>query len=346
MKQRIDLDRKYHSRTAHSVSGKFAALAQKSVMAMLVLGASFTLSMPSMAATWPTGTVTLVVPFTPGGSNDIIARNLAGKLQTITGKTFIVENKPGAGSVVGSAYVANAAADGNTFLFVSSSLVTASATRKTPFDIRKDFAPVTAVARAPMTIAVRENFPDKTLSGLLKYAKDNPNQVTYGTAGRGSINELATELLASGAGVKLRMVPYKGMGPAQLDLISGRLDMLTVSEASINGSPADSLPKLAWTGEERNTAYPDVPTVKEATDLDYSVYIYWRVLGPKGTSPDVLNAFGDAVSQVAKDEEFQKVLANMSTEPYVSTPEQTEQELLTEVDMWEKTAKEAGIDLN
>ncbi|OZI43317.1 Bug family tripartite tricarboxylate transporter substrate binding protein [Bordetella genomosp. 4] len=309
------------------------------------LGAAVGLPGSSVAAAgdWPQRPVRLIVPFAPGGSNDVIARKLADSMSKNTGQSFIVENKGGAGGVVGSGYVATSAPDGYTFLFVSGSLATSAAVQKTPYDPKTAFDAVSMVASAPFVVLTRKDFPAKDMKGLLAYAREHPGQINFGSAGLGDSSQMATELLANKAGVKMQTVGYKGISPAQLDLVAGRLDMIITTMASINGTPTDQLPKLAFTGAEREPDYPNIPTVKEATGLDYVVNVWWGVFAPKGVDGAIRNRLNAEIKKAISTEEFAKFLHTAGARPQASTPEELQKLLESDVDQWTETAQAAGI---
>ncbi|CAM3951265.1 Bug family tripartite tricarboxylate transporter substrate binding protein [Bordetella muralis] len=309
------------------------------------LGATAGLPVSSVAAAadWPQRPVRLIVPFAPGGSNDVIARKLADSMSKNTGQSFIVENKGGAGGVVGSGYVATSAPDGYTFLFVSGSLATSAAVQKTPYDPKTAFDAVSMVASAPFVVLTRKDFPAQDMKGLLAYAKEHPGQINFGSAGLGDSSQMATELLANKAGVKMQTVGYKGISPAQLDLVAGRLDMIITTMASINGTPTDQLPKLAFTGAEREPDYPNIPTVKEATGLDYVVNVWWGVFAPKGVDGAIRDRLNAEIKEAISTEEFAKFLHTAGARPQASTPEELQKLLESDVDQWTETAQAAGI---
>lgn len=295
------------------------------------------------ADAWPNRPVRMVVPFAPGGSNDIIARKLAENLSKALKQTVVVENRGGAGGVVGSNVVATSAPDGYTFLFVSGSLATSAAVQKTPYDPVKAFDAVSLVASAPFVVLTRKDFPAKNMNELLDYAKKNPGKINYGSAGLGDSSQMATELLAMTAGVKMQTVGYKGIAPAQLDLVAGRLDMIITTMASISGTPTDALPKLAFTGEAREKSHPDVPTVKEATGLDYVVDVWWGVFAPQGTPAAVRDRLNSEIAKAIEGPEFAAFLNNMGAAPRRSTPQELQGLLTKDVERWTATAKAAGI---
>ena len=319
----------------------------KAVLTLCALGAvgsiAATFPIQALADKWPDRPVHIVVPFAPGGSNDVIARRLSESLRQSLGQTFVVENKPGAGSVVGASHVAKSAPDGYTLLFVSGSLATSAGAQKTPYDAKTAFEPVTTVAESPFVLLTREGFPAKTVPELIEYARANPGKVNYGTAGLGDNAQLMTELLSKENGIKMQNIAYKGISPAQLDLYAGRIDILFTTIASIKGTPADTLPKIAFTGATRDPDYPDIPTVKEQTGQDYVVTIWWGLFGPAGmdkTARDTLNA---EVKKAVATPDFVKFMATLGARPVTSTPDELREILVKDVDRWTEIATVIGI---
>lgn len=324
------------------IRGKFGALP-----ALILLGIFVLSIMPfgsaQAASAWPDRPIRLVVPFAPGGSNDVIARKLSESLGGALGQTVVVENRGGAGGVVGSGFVASSAPDGYTFLFVSGSLATSAAVQKTPYDPNKAFDAVSMVASAPFVVLTRKDFPAKNMKELIAYAKANPGKINFGSAGLGDSSQLATELLATTAGVKMQAVGYKGISPAQLDLVAGRLDIIITTMASIKGTAADALPKLAFTGAERDPDHPDIPTVREATGLDYVVDVWWGVFAPHGVPAAILDRLNKEIHAAVAKPEFAKFLNMVGARPAPSTRKDLQDLLAKDVARWTETAERAGI---
>lgn len=295
------------------------------------------------ASKWPERPVHIVVPFAPGGSNDVIARRIAESLRQATGQSFIVENKPGAGSVVGAAHVAKSAPDGYTILFVSGSLATSAGAQKTPYDAKTAFEPISTVASSPFVLLTREGFPAKTVPELIEYARANPGKINYGSAGLGDNAQLMTELLSQQTGVKMQGIAYKGINPAQLDLVAGRIDIIFTTIASIKGTQADSLPKIAFTGATRDPDFPNIPTVKEQTGLDFEVTIWWGMFGPAGMDPAARDRLNAEIKKIVATPEFTKFLETLGARPDTSTPDELRAILARDVDRWTATAKAIGI---
>jgi tripartite-type tricarboxylate transporter receptor subunit TctC len=298
----------------------------------------------ALADKWPDKPVRIVVPFAPGGSNDIIARRLAESLRQSLGQPFLIENKPGAGSVVGANSVAKADPDGYTILFVSGSLATTAAAQKTPYDAKVAFEPISMVAESPFVLLTREGFPAKNIKELITYAKANPGKVNYGTAGIGDNAQLMTELLSKElGGLKMQSIAYKGISPAQLDLVAGRIDILFTTIASIKGTAADTLPKIAFTGATRDPDFPNIPTVKEQIGVDYVVTIWWGAFGPAGMDKNVRDILNIEIKKAVSTTEFKKFLETLGAEPSTSTPDELRKLLATDVDRWTAVAEAIGI---
>lgn len=298
----------------------------------------------ALANKWPDKPVRIVVPFPPGGSNDIIARRLAENLRQSLGQPFLIENKPGAGSVIGANYVAKSAPDGYTILFVSGSLATTAGAQKTPYDAKVAFEPITSVAESPFVLLTREGFPAKNVKELIAYIKANPGKVNYGTAGIGDNAQLMTELLAKqSGGLKMQSIAYKGIGPAQLDLVAGRIDFLFTTIASIKGTAADALPKIAFSGATRDPDFPNIPTVKEQTGLDYDVTIWWGAFGPAGMDKNARDILNTEIKKAVSTPEFVKFLETLGARPATSSPDELRALLSRDVDRWTATAEAIGI---
>jgi tripartite-type tricarboxylate transporter receptor subunit TctC len=291
---------------------------------------------------WPGKPVRIVVPFAPGGSNDVIARRLAHALQPVLGQSVVIDNRAGGGSTVGANVVANSPADGYTFLFVSGSLATTAAVQKTPYDPVKAFEPVTRVASAPFVIITREGFPARTVQELIAYAKANPGKINYGSAGLGDSTQLATELFCNTAGVKMTGVNYKGIAPAQMDMLAGRIDLVVTTVASVRGTASEKLPMLAFTSAKRDPDYPNVPTVKES-GVDYVVDIWWGLFAPAGLPAAIRDRMNKEVAAITADKEFAAFLKTAGAAPSPSTPQALRDDVAKDVVRWTETAQRAGL---
>lgn len=294
---------------------------------------------------WPSKPIRMVVPFSPGGSNDHIARSLAQSLTESLGQTVVVENRGGAAGVVGSAMVANSAPDGYTYLFVSATLATSAATQNPPYDTLKAFDPVARIAEAPFVMLTSKNFPATTLPDFIKHAKAHPGHINYGTTGAGDSGHLLTELFSSLSGIKMQQVGYKGMGPAQMDLVAGRLDFMITTLASINNTPAAQLPKLAFTGAERTPGYASVPTVREATGLDYEMLVWWGLFAPSGAPDPILDKMNAEVTRIIALPAFKSFLAGLGADASPSSRAEMAAQLKRDVEVFTQTAQRSGINI-
>ena len=307
-----------------------------------LLGAVLFASPGEAASAWPTKPIRIVVPFAPGGSNDVIARQLAERFTRSLGQPVVVENRAGGGSSVGSAAVAASAPDGYTLLFVSGSIATTAAVQKTPYDPLKAFDSISLVASAPFVIITREGFPAKTTPELVAYAKANPGRINFGSAGLGDSSQMATELFNNIVGTKMTAINYKGIAPAQLDVVGGRIDLVITTMASIRGTVADKLPKIAFTSAQRDPDFSDVPTVRES-GIDYVVDVWWGLFAPAGLPADVRDRLNREVAAACAAPEFATFLKSVGARPAASTPQVLHELLAKDVVRWTDTARRAGI---
>ena len=276
----------------------------------VVISAAATLIAASaaMAQGYPERPVRIVVPFPPGGGNDIIVRAMTEDMSKTLGQQVLVDNKPGAGTVIGTDAVAKAPADGYTLLIASFAFaVNPSMLPKLPYDHPKAFTPITLIGRSPNIVIVPPDRPFKTMTELTAYAKANPGKLNYGSFGNGTSGHLAPELYKIMAKVDILHVPYKGTGQAITDLLGGRLDMMF---ATVSGGAAQvrsgKLRALAVTSAQRSPAYPDVPTIAESGVAGYAAETWYGILGPAGLSPAIVAKVHGAIKAAVETEAFQK----------------------------------------
>lgn len=244
-----------------------------------------------------TDTVTLVVPYAPGGVVDLIGRVVADDLRTSIGHNVIVENKPGAGSNIGTAAVARAAPDGRTLIVASAAhTINPSIYPKQPFDAITSFAPVGMIGMVPNLIVVPPDFPAKTMQDFIAYAKANPGKVDFGSAGTGSSPHLAMEMLKVKTGIDMLHVPYSGQPQAVQDLLGGRIQAMALTMTlALPLVKEGKLKALAITSESRSDALPDVPTVAETVSPGFNVVTYLALLAPAGTPPKTVDCLAKAL---------------------------------------------------
>ncbi len=313
----------------------------------LVAGAS-SLALPALwtrsaAADWPDRPIRLVVPYTPGGSNDAIARPLAEALQGALGKPVIVENRPGAGSTLGAGFVANSPPDGYTFLLASTSFATSSTYLKTPYDALESFDPVARICLAPMLIVTKPNgFPN--MRALIEAAREGAGRVQYAMAGMGAVGHFTMEAFNAAAQLKMEPVPYSGISPAQADLLAGRVDIMVTTLASIsNLVSSNQIPVLAYTSSERVDYAPQIPTVKEAAGIDFAVDVWWGVLAPKGTPASLRDTMNRAINQAIATERYTKFLAVEGAKPMPQSPAEFGRFVAADIARWRKLAQDSNI---
>lgn len=260
------------------------------------------------AQAWPAKPVTMIIPFPPGGTLDVVGRMLAQKLGEQTGQTFVVDNRPGGAGTIGSVAVKQAAADGYTLLFAPSTQVTTPLTMKAPYDAVADFSPIALVAKAPLGVAVNNNLPVKDIKGLLAHAKANPGKLSFAIGSTGSAGHLATELLRRSAGADLLIVPYKGSSPAYQDLVGGQIDgFVDPILGSTSYVKAGRLRLLAVTSKSRLPNLPDVPTVAE-TVPGYEYYSWYGLWGPAKLPAEVVTRLNAEVAKALAGDMRDKLL--------------------------------------
>ena len=276
------------------------------------------------AQAWPAKTVTLVVPFPPGGSTDTIARAIGPKLQERFNQTFIVDNKAGATGTIGATQVKRAAPDGHTFLVTSLGplVIAPHLLKNVPYDAGKDFDFVTVAVQAPNVLVVPAASPHKTLADVLAFHKANPGKMTFASSGNGSSDHLTAELFWAQTGTSGVHVPYKGGAPAISDLLGGQVD---ASFQNINAVfqhvQSGKLRALAITSTARSSLLPNVPTLTESGVKDVDVYSWQAVVAPKGLPADVLKKMHDGVVAALQDPKVQQQFTSVGFEIVANTPE-------------------------
>ena len=310
---------------------------------LIVLGLA---SASAHAAEFSDRTTKLVVPFAPGGGTDVIARTLAQEMGKDLG-TVIVENKPGAGTIIGTQAVASAEPDGHTLVMATfAHAVNPSLRERLPYDTDKDFAPVSLVARSFNIVVVNPNSNIKSIRDLIAEAKANPDKLNYGTFGPGTSAHLAAELFDSLAHVKITAVHYKGAAPAITDLLGGTIQVMFTTVAS--AAPlvkAGQLRALAVTSSERNSAFPDLPTVAEAGVPGYAAESWYGLFAPAKTPADTIALINKSVAKAVKSPNFNTLAANEGLIMVGGTPEQLKTYVDGEEARWRKVIKDANIKL-
>ena len=297
------------------------------------------------AQTWPARPVTIVVPFPAGGTTDVLARALAEKLTQSLGQTVIVESKPGAGATLGADYVAKAKPDGHTLLVGAvHHTIASSVYKKLPYDLQKDFAPITTIALVPNVLTVNANTPAKNVAELVALLKAKPGHYNYGSNGNGTAQHLIGTQFENLTGTDIAHIPYKGSGPLVTDLIGGQVTMSfdTVTPV-LQHIKSGKLRALAVTTAKRSSALPDVPTLEEAGLKGFNIGTWFGVLAPAATPKDVLARLSTETVKAIQSPEFRKRMEEIGAEPIGNTVDQMAQQIKGETEKFAKLVKDAKV---
>jgi len=297
------------------------------------------------AQNYPAKPIRMIVPFAPGGNTDIIARVFTPKMAENLGQQIVVENRGGAGSVIGTEVVARAAPDGYVLLVVSAAhTINPAMIRKLPYDSVRDFAFISLIADVPTAFVVHPSLPAKTVGEFIAIARARPGAINYSTAGSGTVGHLAAELLSSMAKIKLVHVPYKGSGPSLVDLVAGHVQMqLSSMPAVIQYVQSGRLRMIAQTGKQRSAAAPAVPTMEEAGLPGFVVSSGFGLMAPAGTPRSIIDQLHAALTKALNDPRVKDNLARQGAEVVASTPDDYDQFNRAEIAKWIKVVAEAGI---
>jgi tripartite-type tricarboxylate transporter receptor subunit TctC len=298
------------------------------------------------AAEFPSKPVRFVVPYAPGGSSDVIARLIGQKLGESLGQTFVVDNRPGAGSMIGTDVVAKSLPDGYTILLSDMPhTINPSVYASVPYDPIRDFSPVTVVGASPLFLFVHPAQP-ATLREFITAAKAQPSKLAFGSGGNGTASHLMGELFQIGAGVKLTHVPYKGAGPAMGDVVAGQIPSTFTSMATaaphVQGGRVRT---LAVTSAKRLAALPNVPTFDESGVSGMVISHWWAVMAPAGVPKPVVEKLRGAIVQALASRDLRERYAVLSVDPVTSAPDDLRKLLETDVARWRGIVKSAGIKL-
>ncbi len=296
-------------------------------------------------APYPAKNVQIIVPYTPGGSIDIMTRSVAQQLAIAWGKNVVVDNRPGASGMIGTEIATKAEPDGYTLLGHTSSYpATAAVREKLPFDPARSIIPIAMIARAPMMVALHPSVPVKNVRELVALAKKSPGKFNYSSSGTGGNNHFSGALFASAAGIKLTHVPYKGISQAMTALASGEVEICIASAAAVNPQlRANRVKVIAITSEKPTPLMTGLPTVAESGVPGYTYELWWGLFAPAGLPADRLNFINAAVNKTLAGPEMKKFLENESAEAWVATPAQLADLLPREIERYRKAAKEAGV---
>jgi tripartite-type tricarboxylate transporter receptor subunit TctC len=296
---------------------------------------------------YPAKTIRLIVPFPPGAGTDTVARFVAQKLGQAMNATIIVENRTGAGGAIGAAEAARAEPDGYTLLFVAGPFTTVAAASKNPgYDPVKQFVPAASIATTPLVFVVNPAVPADSMREFIALAKREPGKLNYGSAGPSSINHLALELLNARAGIDIVHVPYKGIAPATLDLISGQIQAMTGTVSATLPYIAEKKVKaLAVTGARRAPLLPNVPSWQEAGVPNADVVNYWGIVAPAGTPREIIAKLNAEVNRVLAQQDVRERLEREGAEIVVGPPERLGTIIETDLAGWKKLIADAKLPL-
>jgi len=302
----------------------------------------------ALAQTWPTKPITLIVPFPPGGTTDVLARALGEKLSQALGQPIIVETKPGAGATLGADYVAKSKADGYTLLVgaVHHTIAT-SVYKKLPYDFQKDFAPITTVALVPNVLVVNASTPVKNVAELVALAKAQTGKLTYGSNGNGTAQHLIGTQFQNLTATEIVHIPYKGSGPLATDLLGGQItmsfDTVTPVLQHIKGG---KLRPLAVTTAKRSSALPDVPTLDEAGLKGFNIGTWFGILAPAATPKDIVARLNSEMVKVIQSPEFKKRMDEIGAEPVGNSAAEMAAQIRAETEKFAKLVKDGKVTID
>jgi tripartite-type tricarboxylate transporter receptor subunit TctC len=316
--------------------------------ALLLAATAAASSLAIAAGNFPDKPVTLLIPYPPGGSADMLARPLSALLQKRWGQPLVLEYKAGAGGTIATSQLARSRPDGYTLIMVlAAHAINPSLYAKLPYDTHKDFAPVSLVATLPMLVSAPLSTPANNMSELVAYAKKHPGELTFASAGPGNTSHLAGEMFKSATGINMLHVPYKGSGPAVVALLGGEVSLMFDSfSTSYPQVQSGKLKALAVTGEKRSPLLPNVPTVSESAVPGFVVNGWYGVLAPAGTPAEVVNKLSTDIAEAVKDPALRKQLASYGYETVGSTPAEFGKYIDQEIDRWAVAVKASGVKMD
>ncbi len=297
---------------------------------------------------FPSKPITLIVPFVPGGGTDSIARDVGKLLSEKLEQAVIVENKGGGGGAIGANFVAKAPADGYTLLFATSTFATNSSLESSlPFDPDRDFSPVALIGKGPILIVVSKSLGVKNINELLAYAKKKDSNLNFCSAGNGSINHLSGELFKAKTGISMTHIPYKGSGPAVIDLIAGRTQVFFSTVPTILPFVKQkNVDLLAVTGNKRMALFPSIPSTQEAGIKDFDVSTWWGILAPANTPKAVVDKLNQAINEITAQDQLKERFNSEGASIERQTPQEFQVTLRKELSMWKSLVKSAGLSMN
>jgi tripartite-type tricarboxylate transporter receptor subunit TctC len=312
----------------------------------LAFAAALAVCAGAWAQSYPAKPVRFIVPFPPGGSADILARAIGQKAGEGLGQSLVVENRPGAGTAIGAEALARSPADGYAVMIgtVSSHAINPALNPKLAYDPVKDFTPISLVASIPFAMIVHPSVPAKSVREFISLAKSKPASLNYSSAGNGTSNHLAGELLKSMAGIDIVHIPYKGSAPALNDLVAGQVSLMF--DLVLTAAPhvkSGAVRGLAVTGAKRSSALPELPTVAESGVPGYEVSAWFGIFAPAGMPQPVVQRLNADFVKALQQPELRQRLASQGAEPLTSTPDEFAAYLRSEIAKWAKVVKDSGM---
>jgi tripartite-type tricarboxylate transporter receptor subunit TctC len=307
-------------------------LARRPLVALVLAAA---VALPVAAQDYPTKPVRIIVPFAPGGSADVFGRFIAQRLQESLGQNFVIDNRPGGGSVIGTDAVAKAAPDGYTLLVMSNThTVNESLIPNKPFALMRDFAPIAPINYSDLVLVAKGALPEKTLAELIKTAKARPGGMSYASSGPGTPYHMAGELFKYMAGIDVLHVPYKGSAGARTDVLGGQLEMMFIKSGKVKA--------LATTGKQRSAVLPDVPTMSEAGVPGYEATIWLGLMAPKGTPPAIVAKLNAEVAKITGNADVRRQWAGQGTTAMTMGVDEFTRYLNDDIVKWANIVKVSG----
>ncbi|HEY4142944.1 MAG TPA: tripartite tricarboxylate transporter substrate binding protein [Pseudolabrys sp.] len=309
-----------------------------------VVGALVTMSPISALAAWPERPVTIIVPFAAGGNTDGFGRMAAQRLGEAFGQTFIVENKPGAGGAIAADLVAKAAPDGYTlFLAALPVMAVVPAIQKVRYDVLKDFAPISNIGTNPFALVVNKDLPIHSLKEFVEYVRAHKGEMSYGSAGVGSLNHLSMALFLKQAGLEMVHVPYKGNAPALADVVGGHVQaMFSNLSDALPQTKAGNVRMLVVSSEQRSVMAKEVPTVAESGYPKYKVLTWNGLMAPAGTPKEIVEKISGEIAKAVKEPKFREQLINYGADPLGDTPAEYRAMLEKDIPIWAEAVDIAG----
>jgi len=301
-------------------------------------------SISSFAQNWPSKPLRYIVPFPPGAFNDTLGRTISTELSKTLGQPMVVDNRPGGNSIIGTEAAAKSAPDGYTLFGAALPFSVIQSLYKTPFDVTKDFAPITLAGISANLLVAHPSFPANSVKELIDYARRNPGRINYGSSGNGTSVHLSMELFKSMTKTYMLHIPYRGSAPVVTDLLAGQVDVMFDNVPNVIGHVrAGKMKALAVSTAQRSALAPDVPTVAEAGVPGYELAVWFGVLAPAGTPRDIIGRLNTEIVKVLNSPDIKDRFAKQGVEVRTSTPEQFSEFLKSEVARWAKVIKDAGI---